>query len=94
MAQRSKSLGAPSRKAILGTARGTLLCPGRQSNQSALGWVPSVRSGGKFFRLYLCGKGELRFVPIVRYVEKILPYGKIYITTWVPLNCSGAYRVP
>ena len=35
--------------------RGLLLCPGRQSNQSALGWVPSVRSGGKFFRLYLLG---------------------------------------
>ena len=35
--------------------RGLLLCPGRQSNQNALGWVPSVRSGGKFFRLYICG---------------------------------------
>ena len=35
--------------------RGLLLCPGRQSNQNALGWVPSVRSGGKFFRLYILG---------------------------------------
>ena len=34
------------------------LCPERQRKQNALGWVPSVRSGGKFFRLYILGAGK------------------------------------
>jgi hypothetical protein len=36
MAQRSKSLGAPSRKSDFGNRKRALLCPERQSKQNAL----------------------------------------------------------